>query len=72
MRAADTAALIRAHALVMKVLTAFHTALVTALTAAFSLAIGVATLGVVGIAGAVLMAVFVPRYVASRPGQGAS
>jgi MFS family permease len=45
--------------------------LVTALTAAFSLAIGVATLGVVGIAGAVLMAVFVPRYVASRPGQGA-
>jgi len=46
--------------------------LVTALTAAFSLAIGVATLGVVGIAGAVLMAVFVPRYVASRPGQGAS
>lgn len=46
--------------------------LVTALTAAFSLAIGVATLGMVGIAGAVLLAVFVPRYVASRPGQGAS
>jgi MFS family permease len=46
--------------------------LVTALTAAFSLAVGVATLGVVGIAGAVLLAVFVPRYVASRPGQGAS
>jgi Arabinose efflux permease len=44
--------------------------LVTTLTAAFSLAIGVATLGVIGFAGAALLAVFVPRYVSSRPGEG--
>ena len=42
--------------------------LVTALTAAATLSIGVATLGVVGLAGAVIMAVFVPRYVSSKPG----
>ena len=43
--------------------------LVTALTAAVALPLGVATLGVVGLAGAAIMAVFVPRYVSSRPGQ---
>jgi MFS family permease len=46
--------------------------LVTAITAAVSLSIGVATLGVLGLVGAAMLTYFVPRYVASRPGHDAS
>jgi MFS family permease len=42
--------------------------LVTAITAAVSLSIGVATLGVLGLVGAAMLTYFVPKYVASRPG----
>jgi MFS family permease len=45
--------------------------LVTALTAAASLSVGVGVLGVIGLAGAVIMRVFVPRYVSLRPKDGA-
>lgn len=41
--------------------------LVTALTAVFSLAIGVATLGVIGLAGAGILRVYVPRFVTAKP-----
>jgi len=44
--------------------------LLTALTALIGLPFGVATLGVVGIVSAVLMRIYVPRYVSARPGQG--
>jgi hypothetical protein len=44
--------------------------LVTMLTTVFSLSIGVAALGAIGLLSAVLMRVYVPRYVSSRPGQG--
>lgn len=43
--------------------------LVTALTAAVALPLGVGVLGLLGLVGAALMAVFVPRYVSLRPGQ---
>lgn len=43
--------------------------LVTAITAAVSLSVGVATLGVLGLVSAVILRVNVPRYVASRPGR---
>ncbi len=43
--------------------------LVTAITAALSLPVGVATLGVLGLVSALILRIFVPRYVASRPGQ---
>lgn len=45
--------------------------LVTALTAAFSLSIGVFVLGVVGLFGALIMRVYIPRFVSARPSQGA-
>ncbi|WP_309711009.1 MFS transporter [Pseudolysinimonas sp.] len=44
--------------------------LVTALTAVFSLSIGVFVLGVVGLFGALIMRVSIPRYVSARPSQG--
>lgn len=44
--------------------------LLTAITAIFGLPVGVAALGVVGLASAVILRVTVPRYVSSRPGQG--
>jgi MFS family permease len=44
--------------------------LVTALTAAFALPVGVFTLGIVGLAGALIMRVYVPRYVSARPSEG--
>lgn len=44
--------------------------LLTALTAAIGLPFGVAALGVVGIVSAVLMRIYVPRYVSARPGEG--
>ncbi|WP_395638967.1 MFS transporter [Pseudolysinimonas sp.] len=43
--------------------------LVTAITAALSLSVGVATLGVLGLVGALILRISVPRYVSSRPGQ---
>jgi MFS family permease len=46
--------------------------LVTALTAAFSLPIGVGVLGGIGLVGAALLRYFVPKFVASRPGHDAS
>jgi MFS family permease len=46
--------------------------LVTAITAAVSLSIGVATLGVLGLVGAAMLTYFVPRYVSSRPGHDAA
>jgi MFS family permease len=46
--------------------------LVTALTAAFSLSIGVGVLGGIGLAGALALGVFVPKYVSARPGLGSS
>lgn len=42
--------------------------LVTAVTAAFSLAVGVTAAGALGFVGAAMLWVFVPRYVAPRPG----
>lgn len=44
--------------------------LVTALTAAFSLSVGVVVIGIVGLLGALIMRVYVPRYVSARPSQG--
>lgn len=44
--------------------------LVTALTAAFSLSVGVFALGIVGLAGALILRVHIPRYVSARPSQG--
>lgn len=44
--------------------------LITAITAVLSLAAGVATLGVLGLVGALILRIYVPRYVSSRPGQG--
>jgi MFS family permease len=44
--------------------------LVTALTAAFSLAVGVFALGIVGLVGALIMRVYIPRYVSARPSEG--
>lgn len=44
--------------------------LVTALTAAFSLSAGVFVLGIVGLFGALIMRVYIPRYVSARPNQG--
>ncbi|MGB3910535.1 MAG: MFS transporter [Pseudolysinimonas sp.] len=44
--------------------------LVTALTAAFSLSVGVAAIGVVGLLGAVIMRVYIPRHVSARPSEG--
>jgi MFS family permease len=46
--------------------------LVTALTAAFALPIGVFTLGMVGLLGALIMRIYVPRHVSSRPSDGAN
>ncbi|GHF04497.1 MFS transporter [Pseudolysinimonas yzui] len=46
--------------------------LVTALTAAFSLSIGVGVLGGIGLVGAAILRYFVPRFVSSRPGHDAS
>lgn len=46
--------------------------LVTALTAAFSLSIGVGVLGGIGLVGAAMLRYFVPRFVSSRPGHDAS
>jgi len=43
--------------------------LITAITAVLSLAAGVATLGVLGLVGALILRIYVPRYVSSRPGQ---
>jgi MFS family permease len=45
--------------------------LLTAITAAVSLPVGVAVLGVLGLVSAVLLRVTVPRYVSARPGEGA-
>jgi len=44
--------------------------LVTILTAAFSLSVGVGALGFIGLVGAAILRVYVPRYVSSRPGEG--
>jgi MFS family permease len=44
--------------------------LVTALTAAFALPVGVFALGVVGLLGALIMRIYIPRHVSSRPSQG--
>jgi MFS family permease len=44
--------------------------LVTALTAAFSLSVGVFTLGIVGLVGALIMRVYIPRHVSARPSEG--
>lgn len=44
--------------------------LITAITAVLSLAAGVATLGVLGLVGALILRIYVPKYVSSRPGQG--
>lgn len=44
--------------------------LITAITAGLSLSIGVATLGVLGLVSALILRVYVPKYVGSRPGQG--
>lgn len=44
--------------------------LMTALTAALSLPFGVFTLGVVGLFGALILRIWVPRYVSARPGDG--
>jgi MFS family permease len=44
--------------------------LITAVTAVLSLAAGVATFGVIGLVGALILRIYVPRYVASKPGQG--
>lgn len=44
--------------------------LVTAITSLLSLSVGVGVLGVVGLVGATILRVFIPRYVGSRPGQG--
>lgn len=46
--------------------------LVTALTAAVALPFGIAAAGVLGLGGAVLLGVTVPRHVSSRPGEGAA
>jgi MFS family permease len=46
--------------------------LVTAITAALSLAVGVGALGVIGLVGALVLGVFVPRYVSARPSDGSS
>jgi MFS family permease len=46
--------------------------LVTALTAAFSLAVGVGVLGGIGLAGAAMLRYFVPKFVSSRPGHDTS
>lgn len=46
--------------------------LVTALTAAFSLSIGVGVLGGIGLVGAAMLRYFVPRFVSSRPGHDAA
>jgi MFS family permease len=46
--------------------------IVTALTAAFTLPIGVFTLGIVGLVGALIMRVYIPRYVSARPSEGSS
>ena len=43
--------------------------LVTAITAAISLPFGVAVVGALGLVSALLMRVYVPRYVSARPGQ---
>ncbi len=45
--------------------------LVTALTAAFSLSTGVAVIGIIGVLGALVLRLYVPRYVSARPSQGA-
>lgn len=42
---------------------------VTAITAAASLSVAVGAVGVLGIVGGIVLRVFVPRYVSSRPGQ---
>lgn len=44
--------------------------LLTAITAALSLPIGVAVLGVLGLASALILRITVPRHVSARPGQG--
>jgi MFS family permease len=44
--------------------------LVTAITAALSLPIGVAVLGVLGLVSALILRINVPKYVSSRPGEG--
>jgi MFS family permease len=44
--------------------------LVTALTAAFALPVGVFTLGIVGLIGALIMRIYIPRYVSARPSEG--
>jgi MFS family permease len=44
--------------------------IVTALTAAFTLPIGVFALGIVGLVGALIMRVYIPRYVSARPSEG--
>jgi MFS family permease len=46
--------------------------LVTLITAAISLSVGIAVMGGVGLVGALLMRVYVPRYVAARPSQARS
>jgi len=46
--------------------------LVTALTAVFSLSIGVGVLGGIGLIGAAMLRYFVPKYVASLPGRDSS
>jgi MFS family permease len=46
--------------------------LLTAITATVSLPVGVAVLGVLGVASAVILRVAVPRYVSTRPGGGAA
>jgi MFS family permease len=46
--------------------------LLTAITAALSLPIGVAVLGVLGLVSALILRITVPRYVSARPGQDGS
>ena len=43
--------------------------LITVITALLSLSAGVATLGMLGLVGALILRIYVPRYVSSRPGQ---
>jgi len=42
---------------------------VTAITAVVSLSVGVAAVGALGLVSALLMRIYVPRYVAARPSQ---
>lgn len=44
--------------------------LVTALTAVASLSVAIGTVGAIGLLGGAMLRIFVPRYVANRPGQG--